>query len=152
MSLCVVPSLLLRANMKVAKIQFKLIININLSSHVTFDGHSFHGKVAPWCPPTFDKVSQPCAYVNAYRQAPRGFWSVLAVKLYTLSQVFFKGSLAARQDVLYSSEHACVAHSQNQSVLHVPMHGKQPLRDAPFGKIHNQNHAFSLDSTATPTN
>ena len=36
------------------------------------------------------------------------------------------------------------------------IHDKQPLRDAPFGKFHNQNHHFSpklgLDSIASPGN
>ena len=60
-----VLALLFCARMKLAQIQCKSQINRNFSSQVTLDGHCFHGKVASWCPPTFDKVSQPCACVHA---------------------------------------------------------------------------------------
>ena len=66
-------SLLFRARMKLTQLQCKSQINKNLSSQVTLDGHCFPRKVAYWCPPTFDKVSQPCACVHACTQAPRGF-------------------------------------------------------------------------------
>ena len=66
-------ALLFCAHMKLAQIQCKSQINRNLSSQVTLDGHCFHGKVASWCPPSFDKVAQPCECVHACTQAPRGF-------------------------------------------------------------------------------
>ena len=66
-------SLLFRANMKSAKIQCKSVIKRSLSSLATLDGHCFHRKVASWCPPTFDKVSQPCACKHACMQTSRGF-------------------------------------------------------------------------------
>ena len=66
-------ALLFRANIKLAEIQCKSLINRNLSSQDPLDGHCFHGKDVSWCPPTFDKVSQLCACVHACTQAPRGF-------------------------------------------------------------------------------
>ena len=102
-------ALLFCANMKFAKIQCKSQTNRQLSSHVTLDDHCCHWKVASWCYPTFDMVSQACACVHAHAQDPIGLSSMLAVKLHTLNWAFFNRSLAAHQEVWYFFEYTCLA-------------------------------------------
>ena len=152
-------SLLFRPNMKLAKIQCKSLINRNLSSQATLDGHCFHGKVSSWCKHTRKSLegSEACLRVSP----------TLWVKL---------SSVVARLDAktggTWWNMRACLYNNcdsedfptgrvymlwnpNNHSVPYVQMHSKQPLRSPPFGKNHNQNHTLSrklgLASRATRT-
>ena len=143
-------ALLFRANIKLAEIQCKSLINRNLSSQVTLDGNFFMVKLHPGVPQVLTKFP---SYARKPLESSKACFWVRSTLWLELSLTNHWKDIKTCDTPWNMHEWLYVSwNSQNQSLLHVPMHGKQPLKDTPFGKIHNQKQHFSLDSIATDTN
>ena len=85
-----------------AQIQCKSLINRNLSSQATLDGHCFHGEVVSRCPPTFLTKFPGHVHACKHTRKPLEVSEACSQANPPLSsQAFFSPWLAGPQDLRY---------------------------------------------------